>query len=227
MHVRNLAPLFAAAITSRHAAARDHFEIVIGRSSAGQLAVHADFPQPIGLPPSIFPGFPGYAAPLPGCASLDFDEPGEDLYMLSPACNPVFILVHADPGIVVWNDTGSAPMTLGQSFLLGPPPFDTHPMWQIAAAEPGRVYTLQVRIHDNAGIYTDSEVVEFAFIADCYANCDASAAAPFLNVNDFTCFLNRFAAGDSYANCDGSTAIPVLNVTDFICFLNSFAAGCP
>jgi hypothetical protein len=30
-----------------------------------------------------------------------------------------------------------------------------------------------------------------------------------------------------YANCDGSTAEPALNVLDFNCFLNRFAAGCP
>jgi hypothetical protein len=60
----------------------------------------------------------------------------------------------------------------------------------------------------------------------CYANCDGSTATPFLNVNDFTCFMNRFAAGDSYANCDGSTVPPVLNVNDFTCFNNKFAAGC-
>jgi hypothetical protein len=61
----------------------------------------------------------------------------------------------------------------------------------------------------------------------CYANCDGSAVAPVLNVLDFNCFLNRFAAGESYANCDGSTVTPVLNVLDFNCFLNRFAAGCP
>ncbi len=61
----------------------------------------------------------------------------------------------------------------------------------------------------------------------CYANCDASAAPPVLNVNDFICFLNKFAAGDAYANCDGSTAPPVINVLDYVCFLNRFAAGCP
>lgn len=60
----------------------------------------------------------------------------------------------------------------------------------------------------------------------CYANCDGSATAPALNVGDFTCFLNRFAAGSVYANCDGSTTIPALNVIDFLCFLNRFAAGC-
>jgi hypothetical protein len=61
----------------------------------------------------------------------------------------------------------------------------------------------------------------------CYANCDASTAAPVLNVNDFLCFLNAFAQGDTYANCDHSTSAPTLNVLDFSCFLNLFAAGCP
>ncbi|MBL9030119.1 MAG: immunoglobulin domain-containing protein [Phycisphaerae bacterium] len=61
----------------------------------------------------------------------------------------------------------------------------------------------------------------------CYANCDGSTAPPVLNVNDFTCFLNKYAAGDPSANCDGSTAPPVLNVNDFLCFINGFAAGCP
>jgi hypothetical protein len=62
---------------------------------------------------------------------------------------------------------------------------------------------------------------------DCYANCDRSVTAPILNVGDFTCFLQHYAAGDCYANCDGSSTIPVLNVGDFTCFLQRFAAGCP
>jgi hypothetical protein len=61
----------------------------------------------------------------------------------------------------------------------------------------------------------------------CYGNCDTSAIAPLLNVNDFQCFLGRFAAGDPYANCDGSTNAPTLNVNDYVCFANQFAAGCP
>ena len=60
----------------------------------------------------------------------------------------------------------------------------------------------------------------------CYANCDGSTTQPLLNVNDFVCFQNRFAAGDSYANCDGSTTAPVLNINDFVCFQSRFAAGC-
>jgi hypothetical protein len=60
----------------------------------------------------------------------------------------------------------------------------------------------------------------------CYPNCDNSTTAPVLNVQDFTCFLQRYAAGDSFANCDNSTVPPVLNVQDFTCFLQSYAAGC-
>ena len=60
----------------------------------------------------------------------------------------------------------------------------------------------------------------------CYANCDGSTTPPVLNVLDFGCFLNQFAAGNTYANCDGSTTPPVLNVLDFGCFLNRFPPGC-
>jgi hypothetical protein len=70
----------------------------------------------------------------------------------------------------------------------------------------------------------------------CYANCDESTTPPILNVEDFVCFINRFAEGIAlspaqqlthYANCDNSTTEPILNVEDFICFINEFAAGCP
>jgi hypothetical protein len=62
---------------------------------------------------------------------------------------------------------------------------------------------------------------------NCDANCDGSTTVPVLNVGDFTCFLQRYAAGDPYANCDASTTPPVLNVGDFTCFLQRYAAGCP
>jgi trimeric autotransporter adhesin len=69
----------------------------------------------------------------------------------------------------------------------------------------------------------------------CYANCDQSTVAPILNVDDFTCFINGFAAARAlqpfqqvghWANCDQSTTPPVLNIDDFTCFINRFAAGC-
>jgi len=60
----------------------------------------------------------------------------------------------------------------------------------------------------------------------CYANCDASTITPFLNVNDYVCFINIYAQGHTRANCDGSSLPPILNVNDFVCFMNLYAAGC-
>jgi hypothetical protein len=65
-----------------------------------------------------------------------------------------------------------------------------------------------------------------AFNYRCYANCDGTGNIPTLNVQDFSCFLTKFAAGTLYANCDRSTTPPVLNVADFTCFLQRFATGC-
>jgi trimeric autotransporter adhesin len=62
---------------------------------------------------------------------------------------------------------------------------------------------------------------------NCYANCDGSTVPPRLNVEDFACFINRFAMQDPAANCTGSTTFPYFSVEDFSCFINRFAAGCP
>jgi len=59
---------------------------------------------------------------------------------------------------------------------------------------------------------------------NCYANCDLSDRAPTLNVSDFICFINKFAARDPYANCTGDA---VIDIADFSCFLSKFAQGCP
>ncbi|MCA9278038.1 MAG: hypothetical protein H6815_04530 [Phycisphaeraceae bacterium] len=55
----------------------------------------------------------------------------------------------------------------------------------------------------------------------CYADCDGSGA---LNIFDYICFGNEYAAGNAYADCDGSGS---LNIFDYICFGNEYAAGCP
>jgi hypothetical protein len=91
-------------------------------------------------------------------------------------------------------------------------------------------------LSDASRIIANALVYAGAGTPACYANCDGSTADPVLNVEDFVCFINAFAAASlltpaeqltHYANCDGSTAEPILNVEDFICFINEFAAGCP
>jgi hypothetical protein len=75
----------------------------------------------------------------------------------------------------------------------------------------------------------------FGAAASCYPNCDRSTIAPTLNIDDFTCFIDEFAAALAlpplhqvihHANCDRSTSLPILNVDDFTCFINEFALGC-
>jgi hypothetical protein len=77
------------------------------------------------------------------------------------------------------------------------------------------------------GLHTGTFTLNAALAASsCYPNCDGSTQPPILNVQDFTCFLQRYAAAENYANCDSSTVVPTLNVQDFTCFLQRYAAGC-
>src|SRR6185369_5434782 len=75
-------------------------------------------------------------------------------------------------------------------------------------------------------IHVDDVLVTDSSTTTCYANCDGSTGANFLNVNDFVCFQSAFAAGSSIANCDHSTEANPLNINDFVCFQSAFAAGC-
>jgi hypothetical protein len=90
--------------------------------------------------------------------------------------------------------------------------------------EQGRIVS---KAYPFGGLPPFSMVMVTPVGGECYANCDGSSVIPALNVGDFTCFLQRFAAGEAYANCDQSTTAPMLNVGDFTCFLQRLAAGCP
>jgi hypothetical protein len=66
------------------------------------------------------------------------------------------------------------------------------------------------------------------------ANCDGSTTPPTLNVNDFLCFMNAYAAQDPYANycaigSNGCAGGGVGVFSDFQAFLNIYAqaVGCP
>ena len=51
--------------------------------------------------------------------------------------------------------------------------------------------------------FTDTRglICRFTTANNCYANCDSSTLTPILNVNDFICFGNKFAAGCGANNC--------------------------
>jgi hypothetical protein len=95
-----------------------------------------------------------------------------------------------------------------------------YPIPQVGAGHGGDYWC---RITNSCG-ETVSAAAELRL---CYANCDCSSTSPALNVLDFSCFLNRYMAGDPYANCDGSTGTPVLTAADLVCFMERYVAGCP
>ncbi|MFN0134141.1 MAG: hypothetical protein ACKVW3_16625 [Phycisphaerales bacterium] len=129
----------------------------------------------------------------------------------------------------VWNQIGDS-----NAIALGEIPVRLHLFDEDGpAGHPPSIY------YASAGMTSISGTPSFGLArygCRCYANCDGSWAPPSLNVNDFICFMNRFAAAlalppaaqqADFANCDGSTVLPVLNVNDYVCFNNRFANGCP
>jgi spore coat protein A len=113
-----------------------------------------------------------------------------------------------------------------------PPPAEEAGWKDTAKVNPSEILRVIARFEDYTGLYPyhchileheDNEMMR-QFRSTCYANCDGSLSSPALNVNDFVCFQNAFAAANPYADCDRSGT---LNVNDFVCFQSRFAAGCP
>ena len=148
-------------ITNR--AAADEQEILVGRTSAGTLVVRIEFDEPLVLPVSVFPGIPGYATGAVGFHSTILDEPTNDFFQLSTAADFRLILLDKDPGMEIWNGTGY--MAVGDSFYVGPSPFDTHPVWDLVSGTPGIAYSLTLKLHDLNGVYPDSDPFQLSFTA--------------------------------------------------------------
>jgi len=143
-------------------------EILAGRSAANQLKIEIGFDEPLALPASIFPGISGYATGELGLHSNILNDTNNDFLPLSTAADFRFILVAKDPGMEVWNDTGSGYMAIGEMFYIGPPPFDTHPIWNLVAGIPGNSYSLTLKLRDLNGVYPDSAPFTLSFTALTY-----------------------------------------------------------
>ncbi len=137
--------------------------IVVDRTAAGQINVEVTVEQPHELAPSIFPGIAGYATGELGIHSTVFDDVTNDSFQLSTLSDFRLILLAKDSGMEILNDTGSAFMTNGESFYVGVPPFDTHPLWNLVSGTPGNEYSVTLKFHDLNGIYPDSAPFMLSF----------------------------------------------------------------
>jgi hypothetical protein len=138
-------------------------EILAGRSASGQLKVAVEFVQPLTLEASIFPGISGYATGELGFHSTILDDPVSDFFQLSTAADFRFILLAKDPGMEVWNYNASGYLGINETFFIGPPPFDTHPIWNIVNGTPGHAYSLTLKLRDVNGVYPDSAPFVLSF----------------------------------------------------------------
>jgi hypothetical protein len=106
----------------------------------------------------------------------------------------------------------------GKSWTLGVPPSGpaTFKALDIYADEPGGRGITAMYV-DDVSLRTECD----AMAEPCLADCDGDGT---LNIFDFLCFQNQFAAGDPRADLDGDGT---LTIFDFLAFQNLFAAGCP
>lgn len=149
--------------TACSALAHEEQVIEVGRNATGQIVVDSDFPQPVGLPPSIFPGFPGFATGELGIHSILLDDPTNDFFQLSVNADFRFILLAKDPGMEIWNDFTAAYMNVGEMFHIGSAPFDNHPIWNLVNGSFGSSYSLTLKMRDLNGIYADSDPFVLSF----------------------------------------------------------------
>jgi hypothetical protein len=181
-----------------------------GARSPSMMAYHAGRSQTV-----LFSGYaPGFPAETWAFSGPQIRTQPASL-VLAPGQTATFTVEATDPALVLsyhWHH-GTTPVGTNSPVLTIP---------NISAPDSGP-YTVDVQFPCGTDVSRPATLT----VQSCYPNCDGSTAAPVLNVQDFGCFLVRFAQGDPYANCDGSTTPPVLNVQDFTCFLQRFAQGCP
>lgn len=138
-------------------------ELQVGRNEFNQIIMHIEGGQPFDLDESPFPGFEGFAASDPGFVALPVDNPGEGIFALPSTADLEFELLAADAHIQVWNDTGTAPMLVGERFTMGQPLFHIHPIWHSPDGSPGEEYGIQVRLHDLSGQLAASDAYSILF----------------------------------------------------------------
>jgi hypothetical protein len=214
----NRALALAAILTATPALAHDVLDIA--RSSTGQLRVHHHIPMPMMLPESFIVGFDGWANVEPGFQTLAEDDPGHGLFTLSPSCHLEFELLSVDPGLIVWNDTGTAAMAVGERFELGIPFFHVHAIWHLPTTTGPGVYSATVRIHDTTGQHASSAPLTLSFIRTCPADLNADGLIDFA---DYLEFLTRFDGEDASVdfNQDG-----FVDFADYLEFLNHYDLEC-
>jgi hypothetical protein len=210
--------------------------VALSSAAVGQeytLLPGSDLMQELCLPPCLCP-YMLNRGPVSGRFELEQldSTPIETRYAVraidwTAMLDAIPVTIHGG-GIYTIRTVGPAMMHRMQLDLtIGPAAITTHLDSGLAPVRPERPFPeIAIAVSTVDPVCRRDSFRLLAGPASCYANCDGSTSAPILNVADFTCFLQQYAAGSAYANCDQSTQPPVLNVADFACFMKRFAVGC-
>jgi hypothetical protein len=185
-------------------------------------------------------------------ASLAFDRARGEVVALNPTSH--FLGLAADPAVRVHPSPFNLVLTAGDPLALDAEGCGSAPLayqWRrsgIPLRDDGRITgattpTLRIdpTIVEDDGVYdvevsnslgTDSSKSVLVYVRPvppCYADCDTSTGFEVLDIFDFLCFQNSFAAGAPYAcDCDTPGGGPnQCDIFDFLCFQDRFARGCP
>lgn len=202
-------------------------EVLIARTGAGQLVPVLEFTMPVELPRSVFPGFPGHAAGYPGFESYTLNVPANDRFVPFPTANIEVLVVSIAPNLRIQNDTATGFLSAGDTFLLGRPFFDHHPLWNLVTSTPGQAYEVTFIARDRNHVYTDSAPFTISVTP---ARCDGDFSNDgAVNTADLVIFLGRFGGtftpGQPGAECD-LNADGVVNTADLAIFLGRFGLLC-
>ncbi len=226
-----LSVVTAAAICSLSAPAfgrgGTHPEVQVAQDAAGRIVAGLPFEMPVELPDSIFPGFPGWADSVPGFASVFVADPDNGVFLPNPDSQLEFLVTDIDTGLGLLNDHGSAFMSVGETFFLGQPDFDTHPLWNIPAATHGQVFSITIVLRDRAHLMSDSEPITLTLTpAPCAGDFNNDGA---INTSDLVELLVHFGQSIEHGEPGHETDMNhdgVVNTADLTQFLARFGLVC-
>lgn len=155
--------------TTPAAFAEHEGDIIIGRTSAAQLAAEFNTDEAYELPQvALIPG-DGWGGVAPGFEALEADEPAEDFYMLSAAAQIAIELISIDADLMMWDNPPTQVVLQHPGDQWDFPTgnaFHKHGFWLIDDpdfSELGEAFMITFKLIDRGGTYADSNAYTAQF----------------------------------------------------------------
>jgi hypothetical protein len=156
-------------VPAAHAQHEHEGDIVVGRSTAGQLKFEAPI-EPghthvhvLLEPVSSGSLYTGFTADYPGFDHLHINEPAEDFYSLASGASIWLEVLTLDPGLVIRRASDGLLLadSVGDTAYIGNNELHTHFVFHAASANEGDLFDLEFKlIDDGSTAYTDSGPIE-------------------------------------------------------------------